>query len=79
MAETRAGPSAVCPLAYCLFNCVIKVSKDVYNGYISLKPETLSTIDCRLLSLSPRIFTVGVLLSPITVTSLLKVTKPTFL
>ena len=79
IAEINAGPRAVCPFASCLFNCFKRESKDTSSGYTSLNPDKLTTIDCLLWSLSHSILTVGVLLSPITVTSLLKEIKPTFL
>lgn len=79
IAEINAGPRAVCPFASCLFSCFKRESKETSSGYTSLNPAKLSIIDCLLWSLSPRILTVGVLLSPMTVTSLLKEIKPTFL
>lgn len=68
IADTKPGPNAVWPLAYCLASCLISVSYDYSNDSFSLNPTRVSTIDCLLLSLSPRILTVGVLLSPRTVT-----------
>jgi hypothetical protein len=68
IADTNAGPKAVCPLASVLFKLFINPSNDIIIGSFILNPAKELIIDYLLYNLSPTIFIVLVLLSPKTVT-----------